>query len=101
MSPAKGKNSISSTPCDRYWKSSAADAKTAAQEINCATGVRLNFKIRPGAIALSIELSAECRVLSDEHQKLRTQDSALRTVRIRLFYALVPVLSVHPPRRPG
>src|SRR5205823_6954229 len=39
-----------------------------------ATGVRLNFRMRPAAIALSI---------------------------IRLFYALVPILSVHAARRSG
>src|SRR5713101_3869201 len=73
ISPARGRMSLSSTPCDRYWNTNAADANTAAHEMSWATGVRLNFRIRP-LIGISI---------------------------IRLFYALVPILSPHTARRPG
>src|SRR5712692_11209776 len=73
INPPRGRMSLLSTPCDRYWNTNAADANTAAHEMSWATGVRLNFRIRP-LIGISI---------------------------IRLFYALVPILSPHAARRPG
>src|SRR5438093_1345043 len=47
MSPANGKSSTSFHPCDKYLKSSAAEPNTAAHEMSWATGVRLNFRMRP------------------------------------------------------
>jgi hypothetical protein len=34
-----------------YWNKRAADPNAAAQEISWATGVRLNFRMRPALMA--------------------------------------------------
>src|SRR5438477_101918 len=44
--PRKGSGSNSLAPCERYSKTSAAEANVAAQETRRATGVLSNFRIR-------------------------------------------------------